>query len=182
MKSWAVPKGPSFDSKDKRLAVQVEDHPIAYSTFEGKIPDKQYGAGKVIIWDSGTWYPIGDARKGYRDGDLKFELRGHKLHGKWVLVRMKGNSEKQAPWLLIKEKDQFMRPAAEFSVVDEHPDSVKRQSVTSRKDLKKAAHEGYALPARGYQVSPACNPRSAARNADRCASARARRLGVRNQI
>ena len=147
MKSWAVPKGPSFDSKDKRLAVQVEDHPIAYSTFEGKIPDKQYGAGKVIIWDSGTWYPIGDARKGYRDGDLKFELRGHKLHGKWALVRMKGNSEKQAPWLLIKEKDQFMRPAAEFSVVDEHPDSVKRQSVTSRKDLKKAAHEGYALPA-----------------------------------
>lgn len=81
MKSWAVPKGPSFDCKDKRLAVHVEDHPISYSDFEGTIPAKQYGAGKVLIWDSGTWHPIGDAHKGYRDGDLKFELRGHKLHG-----------------------------------------------------------------------------------------------------
>ncbi len=124
MKSWAVPKGPSFDSRDKRMAVHVEDHPIAYSSFEGTIPAKQYGAGKVIIWDRGIWLPIGDPHAGYRDGNLKFELRGHKLHGKWVLVRMKGKSGKQEPWLLIKEKDAFMRPALEFSVVDEMPDSV----------------------------------------------------------
>jgi bifunctional non-homologous end joining protein LigD len=124
MKSWAVPKGPSFDPKDKRMAVHVEDHPISYSSFEGTIPAKQYGAGKVIIWDKGTWRPVGDPHRGYREGDLKFELTGHKLRGKWVLVRMKGKGEKQEPWLLIKEKDQFTRPATEFSVVDEMPDSV----------------------------------------------------------
>ena len=89
MKSWAVPKGPSLDLKDKRMAVQVEDHPIAYSQFEGTIPASQYGAGKVFIWDSGTWQPVGDAVQGYLAGQLKFELHGQKLHGKWVLVRMK---------------------------------------------------------------------------------------------
>jgi bifunctional non-homologous end joining protein LigD len=126
MKSWAVPKGPSYDSHDKRMAVQVEDHPISYSSFEGTIPEKQYGAGKVIIWDKGTWTPLqDDARAAYAAGNLKFELHGHKMHGKWVLVRMKGRGEKQQPWLLIKEKDDYVRPADEFSVVDEHPDSVK---------------------------------------------------------
>ncbi|MGQ0697414.1 MAG: DNA ligase D [Panacagrimonas sp.] len=125
MKSWAVPKGPSFDSKVKRMAVHVEDHPISYSSFEGTIPPKQYGAGKVIVWDSGTWHPAGDPRKGYRDGNLKFVLDGHKLHGRWVLIRMKRTGEKQEPWLLIKEKDEFVRSSAEFSVVDELPDSVK---------------------------------------------------------
>ena len=129
MKSWAVPKGPSFDTKDKRMAVQVEDHPISYSSFEGTIPAKQYGAGKVIIWDKGSWHPIGDPHAGYRDGNLKFELRGHKLQGKWVLVRMKGRGEKQEAWLLIKEKDEFVRPALEFSVVDEMPDSVSKLPV-----------------------------------------------------
>lgn len=125
MKSWAVPKGPSYDPRDKRMAVHVEDHPIAYSSFEGTIPPKQYGAGKVIIWDAGTWHPIGDPDKGYRDGALKFELRGHKLQGLWALIRMKGRGEKQEPWLLIKEKDALARSAAEFSVVDALPDSVK---------------------------------------------------------
>ena len=125
MKSWAVPKGPSYDTQDKRMAVQVEDHPLAYSSFEGTIPEKQYGAGKVIIWDKGTWQALGDARQGYADGNLKFELHGHKMRGKWVLVRMKGKGEKQAPWLLIKERDDFARPAAQFSVVDALPDSVK---------------------------------------------------------
>ena len=125
MKSWAVPKGPSYDTKDKRMAVHVEDHPISYADFEGTIPEKQYGAGKVIIWDKGTWQPLGDPREGYESGNLKFEMHGHKMHGKWVLVRMKGKGEKQEPWLLIKEKDDYARPGAEFSVVDEMPDSVK---------------------------------------------------------
>ena len=137
MKSWAVPKGPSYDSKDKRMAVHVEDHPISYSSFEGTIPPKQYGAGKVIIWDKGTWIPIGDPHQGYRDGNLKFELVGHKLHGKWVLVRMKGKGEKQEPWLLIKEKDEYVRPAADFSVVDELPDSVKSLPAPGAKSKKK---------------------------------------------
>jgi len=139
MKSWAVPKGPSFDTRDKRMAVQVEDHPIAYSSFEGTIDAGQYGAGKVMIWDTGTWQPVGDAVQGYLAGQLKFELHGQKLHGKWVLVRMKGKGEKQSPWLLIKEKDEFARPAAEFSVVDEMPDSVMTSSQpVGKSDLKPA--------------------------------------------
>ena len=128
MKSWAVPKGPSLDPKTKRMAVQVEDHPIAYSSFEGSIPARQYGAGKVIVWDKGGWVPQGDPRQGLREGNLKFELQGHKLRGTWMLVRMKARPDakpgKQEAWLLIKEKDDFARPAAEFSVVDEMPDSV----------------------------------------------------------
>jgi len=126
MKSWAVPKGPSFDPADKRMAVHVEDHPISYNTFEGTIPPGNYGAGKVIIWDKGVWIPLEDPHKGYRDGKLKFELRGHKMHGRWTLVRMKGRGgERQEPWLLIKEIDDYVRPASEFSVVDEMADSVK---------------------------------------------------------
>ena len=126
MKSWAVPKGPSYDTHDKRMAVHVEDHPISYSDFEGTIPEKQYGAGKVIVWDKGTWEPEGNPHEGYRKGNLKFRLHGHKMHGNWVLVRMKGRGDdKQEPWLLIKEKDDYARPAEEFSVVDEMPDSVK---------------------------------------------------------
>ncbi|HJT50926.1 MAG TPA: DNA ligase D, partial [Nitrosospira sp.] len=125
MKSWAVPKGPSFDPHDKRMAVHVEDHPISYNSFEGEIPQGQYGAGKVIIWDKGTWLPLEDPHKGYRDGKLKFELYGHKLKGQWALVRMRNEEDKkQEPWLLIKEKDEYIRPSVEYSVVDEMPDSV----------------------------------------------------------
>ncbi|QHE86734.1 DNA ligase D [Hydrogenophaga sp. BPS33] len=125
MKSWAVPKGPSLDPADKRMAVQVEDHPIAYNTFEGQIPAGQYGAGKVIVWDKGHWSPLGDAAKGYREGRLKFELHGHKLQGRWTLVRMNGKAdEKSPPWLLIKEHDAHERPASRFNVVEAMPDSV----------------------------------------------------------
>ena len=127
MKSWAVPKGPSLDPKQKRMAVQVEDHPLSYSSFEGTIPSKQYGAGKIIVWDAGIWEPMGDPVAGYNAGNLKFEIHGHKLHGKWALIRMKGKAEgaqRQRPWLLIKEKDSFARSALEYSVVDALPDSV----------------------------------------------------------
>ncbi|WBY03551.1 DNA ligase D [Ramlibacter tataouinensis] len=125
MKSWAVPKGPSYDPADKRMAMPTEDHPIAYNRFEGTIPKGNYGAGKVIIWDKGTWHPLEDPHQGWRDGKLKFELRGHKLHGHWTLVRMKGRGNgREDPWLLIKERDAFARPAGEFSVADEMPDSV----------------------------------------------------------
>jgi bifunctional non-homologous end joining protein LigD len=150
MKSWAVPKGPSYDTKDKRMAVHVEDHPISYSSFEGTIPEKQYGAGKVIIWDKGTWAPLDDPHKGYESGNLKFELHGHKMHGKWVLVRMKGKGEKQEPWLLIKEKDEFARPASEFSVIDEMPDSVK--------DLKLPKSVKKAKPAATEKAAPGLLP------------------------
>lgn len=124
MKSWAVPKGPSLDVKVKRMAIHVEDHPISYNEFEGEIPEKQYGAGKVIIWDKGIWTPVGNAREGYRKGHLKFTLEGHKLQGRWVLVRMKNRQSKQDAWLLIKEKDEYVRAEETFSVTDEMPDSV----------------------------------------------------------
>lgn len=124
MKSWAIPKGPSLDPKVKRMAVAVEDHPVAYAGFEGTIPAKQYGAGKVIIWDRGRWQPVGDAAAGLRAGNLKFRLQGEKLHGLWALVRMKTHEEKRETWLLIKDRDDAARAAAEFSVVDELPDSV----------------------------------------------------------
>lgn len=124
MKSWAIPKGPSLDTRDKRLAVHVEDHPISYNTFEGEIPAHQYGAGKVIIWDKGTWFPIGDPQKGYHEGNLKFTLFGHKLQGQWALIRLKGKSEKKEPWLLIKEKDDKAQAADHYSIVDALPDSV----------------------------------------------------------
>lgn len=155
MKSWAVPKGPSYDPRDKRMAVQVEDHPIAYAGFEGTIPEKQYGAGKVIIWDKGTWQAqpaTPDARKALAAGELKLTLHGHKMHGNWVLVRMKGKgdkrSAKQPAWLLIKEKDAFARPALEFSVVDEFPDSVKNKAMPKRKkSAERSAAPDAELPA-----------------------------------
>lgn len=125
LKSWAVPKGPSLDPEVKRMAVHVEDHPLEYADFEGTIPSGQYGAGDVIVWDRGEWIADGDASAGYRDGKLKFELRGEKLHGRWTLVRMHGRAgERQEPWLLIKERDAFARPEAEYAVVDALPDSV----------------------------------------------------------
>ncbi|HEY2558614.1 MAG TPA: DNA ligase D, partial [Caldimonas sp.] len=118
-------KGPSLDPRDKRMAVHVEDHPLDYAGFEGTIPKGQYGAGKVIVWDHGTWEPVGDARAGYRAGKLKFRLDGKKLHGGWTLVRMHGRAgERQEPWLLIKERDDAARPAADFNVVDAEPGSV----------------------------------------------------------
>jgi bifunctional non-homologous end joining protein LigD len=123
LKSWAVPKGPSYDPQVKRMAIEVEDHPLAYGGFEGTIPEGEYGAGEVIVWDRGSWHPIDDPHAGYAQGHLSFELRGHKLQGKWALVRMKPKG-RQTAWLLIKEKDEYARPEDEFSVVDEQPDSV----------------------------------------------------------
>src|SRR5512140_3227363 len=106
LRSWAVPKGPSYDQADKRLAVKVEDHPLEYGDFEGIIPAGNYGAGGVIVWDRGEWVPLEDWREGLEKGKLLFELKGYKLHGKWTLVKIK-KTEKE--WLLIKERDSFMK-------------------------------------------------------------------------
>ncbi|MBA2458338.1 MAG: DNA ligase, partial [Gemmatimonadales bacterium] len=114
LRSWAVPKGPSFDTADKRLAVLVEDHPLEYGDFEGLIPDGNYGAGAVIVWDRGRWAPVGDPREGLAKGKLLFELRGYKLRGLWTLVKLK-KGEKD--WLFIKERDDWasadLAPGAE---------------------------------------------------------------------
>ncbi|MHB8965398.1 MAG: DNA ligase D [Coriobacteriia bacterium] len=118
-KSWAVPKGPSLDTRQKHLAVEVEDHPLEYGDFEGTIPAGEYGGGTVMIWDRGTWEPINDPHEGYAKGDLKVRLSGEKLHGGFVLVRMKRREgEKKDNWLLIKERDEFVRPLDEGDVLE----------------------------------------------------------------
>lgn len=116
MKSWAVPKGPSLDPSVKRLAMQVEDHPMDYNTFEGIIPRGEYGGGTVMLWDRG-WYtygqldpdPVARLREGYAKGDLKFVLQGKRLQGSWVLVRIRRGSPDKPQWLLIKHQDEFAR-------------------------------------------------------------------------
>jgi len=108
LKSWAVPKGPSLDPGEKRLAVEVEDHPLDYGGFEGIIPEGQYGGGTVLLWDRGTWIPADpDPAAAHAKGMLKFELHGKKLHGNWALVRMGGKAarERRPNWLLVKERD-----------------------------------------------------------------------------
>jgi len=123
LKSWAVPKGPSLNPKDKRLAVQVEDHPVEYAGFEGTIPEGQYGAGIVLLWDRGRWQPKAGGAEGLRKGRLKFELQGEKLKGGWTLVRLRshGGRDDKPNWLLIKEKDEA---AGERDIVAERPESV----------------------------------------------------------
>ena len=125
LKSWAVPKGPSLDPHDRRLAVHVEDHPLEYAGFEGEIPPEQYGAGRVVLWDEGTWEPVGDAHAGYRAGRLKFNLHGHKLRGGWILIRMgKPTADGKENWLLIKERDEESRGGGEADITEREPRSV----------------------------------------------------------
>jgi bifunctional non-homologous end joining protein LigD len=116
LKSWAVPKGPSLDPAEKRLAVHVEDHPLDYLEFEGDIPEHQYGAGHVEVWDIGWWEPQGDASADYKAGKLKFRLHGEKLHGVWTLVRtrLEGRGGKEQ-WLLIKERDELAHPGVDIT-------------------------------------------------------------------
>src|SRR5665213_3066915 len=129
LKSWAVAKGPSYFTGDKRLAVQVEDHPMEYGGFEGIIPAGQYGGGTVMLWDQGTWEPQPgheDVDQGLRDGSLKFVMNGTKITGKWALIRMGGKAanERKPNWLLIKEHDDFERGKDDPCVTVEEPDSV----------------------------------------------------------
>jgi bifunctional non-homologous end joining protein LigD len=126
MLSWAVPKGPSYDPAVKAMAIHVEDHPVSYNRFEGRIPKGQYGAGTVIIWDRGTWEPVGDPHEGMARGKLIFQLHGEKLAGLWELVRIsKPGQFKQDHWLLLKKRgDAWARPRSEYDVITALPDSV----------------------------------------------------------
>ncbi len=128
--SWAVTRGPSASPAAKRLAVRTEDHPLSYSDFEGTIPKPQYGAGTVMLWDQGTWTPLGDVDKGLSEGMLKFELSGSRMQGAWMLVRMKPRGgEKRENWLLIKEKDAHATQEAEGLV------STHTTSITTGRDM-----------------------------------------------
>lgn len=143
LKSWAVPKGPSLDPGEKRLAVAVEDHPVAYARFEGVIPEGEYGAGPVIVWDRGRWEPEGDPHEGLEAGRLSFTLEGEKLHGGWALVRM-GRDGK--PWLLIKRNDAEARRGKDAEITADRPESVisgrEVGEVASRRRPEKAAGPG----------------------------------------
>jgi bifunctional non-homologous end joining protein LigD len=129
--SWAVPKGPSFDPAVKQMAIQVEDHPVSYGAFEGKIPARQYGAGDVIVWDNGTWEPTVDPVEGLAKGKLIFKLHGQKLAGLWELVRIsKPGTVKPPQWLLLKKRgDAWCRPQSEYDVITALPDSVIKQPL-----------------------------------------------------
>jgi bifunctional non-homologous end joining protein LigD len=150
--SWAVPKGPSLDPADKRLAVQVEDHPLDYADFQGRIPEGQYGAGTVETWDRGTWRPVGDAEAGLRDGELKFELDGNRLHGHFVLVRLKPRPKDRTPnWLLIKEHDDQERKGADAGALEAVPVTAKAKGAPAKPARKEA-------PARGKATDSAKSP------------------------
>jgi bifunctional non-homologous end joining protein LigD len=126
LKSWAVSKGPSYYPGDKRLAIQVEDHPFEYRDFEGTIPKGQYGGGTVMVWDKGYWVPHGDVGRDLQGGHLKFELHGEKLCGNWALIRMHGQNGRsdKASWLLIKENDKFARDSSAEAITSEAPGSA----------------------------------------------------------
>ncbi|MEX5536387.1 DNA ligase D [Pseudomonas syringae] len=166
LKSWAVPKGPSLDPTQKRLAVHVEDHPLDYAGFEGSIPQGQYGGGDVIVWDRGVWQPHGDPQKTYAEGKLKFTLVGEKLSGDWALVRtrLKGSGSKEQ-WLLIKEKDDIARPAAEYDITQEQPQSVisgahvGEERSTPKKSAASAANgKAKASTSKSKAPKPAAKP------------------------
>jgi bifunctional non-homologous end joining protein LigD len=149
LKSWAVPKGPSLDPADKRLAMQVEDHPVSYFDFEGIIPEGNYGAGTVMVWDTGTWTPLGDASEMLKKGDLKFELHGKKLKGSFVLAKMRSRrpGSKGTEWLLIKHRDDAVVEGYDIDEFD--------YSVLTRRSLKQiAGDEGSAEWESNRKASP----------------------------
>ena len=144
LKSWAVAKGPSYVTADKRLAVQVEDHPMEYGGFEGIIPKGQYGGGTVMLWDQGGWAPQAghtDIDEGLRTGSLKIVMNGAKMKGKWALIRMGGKAANASKpnWLLIKEHDEFERPQSSAPITEEAPDSV----ATGRTMEEIASHQDH---------------------------------------
>jgi bifunctional non-homologous end joining protein LigD len=165
LKSWAVAKGPSNITKDKRLAVQVEDHPMEYGGFEGIIPQGQYGGGTVLLWDSGTWEPQPghtDVDAGLRDGSLKFILHGTRMKGKWALIRMGGKAanETKPNWLLIKEHDAYERSDGDAAITDESPRSV----VTGRTLEEIASQRDHVWNSRG-EAKPAKSQSAKSKNA-----------------
>lgn len=146
LKSWAVPKGPSLDPKDKRLAVETEDHPITYRSFEGTIPEGEYGAGAVIVWDCGTWTPEGDPHFGLNKGHLTFHLTGEKTNGRFDLVRLGGarNTGPKTNWLLIKRTDEHVHADAKGQLAEHLPHSVVSGCTVA--DVAKGVSRGKAAP------------------------------------
>jgi bifunctional non-homologous end joining protein LigD len=155
LKSWAVPKGPSANPADKRLAVKVEDHPLEYGDFEGIIPEGNYGAGTVVVWDRGIWEPLEDPYEGLEKGKLLFNLKGYKLHGRWTLIKLK-KTEKE--WLLIKERDEYVstEPYSNESVLsgltNDELRNAKQRAEPIKKELEKLGAPKRALRVEGTEL------------------------------
>ncbi|MGB7481209.1 MAG: DNA ligase D [Burkholderiaceae bacterium] len=160
LKSWAIPKGPSLDPGQKRLAVQVEDHPLEYGKFEGEIPAHQYGAGSVLLWDRGRWIPDGDPHEGLRRGHLKFRLDGDKLAGGWTLVRMGAAKAHKENWLLIKERDAEAAAGAAADIVELRPESVSGKKPRTAKTAAAATGKMARRRAAADPVEAAAMPDS----------------------
>jgi bifunctional non-homologous end joining protein LigD len=174
MKSWAVAKGPSLVKGEKRLAVEVEDHPLAYGDFEGTIPDGQYGGGTVLLWDRGTWEPESDPHEAYEKGRLTFRLDGEKLKGAWHLVRMaKRPRERQPSWLLIKADDAQARAEDAPDILDEAPLSVK----TGRSLEEVAPGRSAKSPAKRKAASKKASSAKTAKPVKRASSTRNEKAG-----
>jgi bifunctional non-homologous end joining protein LigD len=182
MKSWAVTRGPSLVPGEKRLAVQVEDHPIEYNKFEGTIPEGEYGGGTVMIWDRGLWHPEDDPHAGLKKGHLDFVLDGEKLRGRWHLVRMRRRSgEKKDPWLLIKAQDEEARSANDPDILEDMPLSVVSgrsiPEIAEGKGARRVWHSSKSVrenveagATRGTAAARRASSRQAARGPRRAAS------------
>jgi len=178
-KSWAVTRGPSLDPHDKRLAVEVEDHPLDYGDFEGTIPKGQYGGGTVQLWDRGTW-ESDDPDKGFRKGDLKFTLHGDKLHGSWVLVRMRHdrNGGNRTNWLLIKHRDDYAREGEDNNILEDD------RSVASGRSMAQIA-AGKGKPPKPFMTKGAGRGKADAvwhSNRGDAAGVRAEKKPARSQV
>jgi bifunctional non-homologous end joining protein LigD len=169
--SWAVPRGPSPDPADKRLAVHVEDHPVDYINFEGLIPEGNYGAGAVIVWDRGRWEPVQDFNAGMESGKLLFDLHGYKLRGRWTLVKTKRSPK---DWLLIKERDSYVRTGDAALLPEDSVLSGRSERLRQAKIRSPGSPSNAARPARNRRE---CRSRPRNRCSQRPANRSAIRIG-----
>lgn len=154
--SWAVPKGPSFNPKDKRLAIQVENHPLDYRNFEGTIPKGEYGGGTVMLWDEGTWSPLSDVKQMLSDGALKFSLNGKRLQGDWALIKLKNEKkENEGNWILLKENDEFAKKTAGISGFNTsiRTGRTMQEIENNKKKFKKSFSKSYSATCKSSSKS-----------------------------
>ena len=176
LKSWAVTKGPSLNPADKRLAVHVEDHPLDYGSFEGTIPEGQYGGGTVMLWDEGSWEPLGDADQSYRKGRLSFILHGKRLKGEWHLVRMGKKSGKRDNWLLIKSHDQYANEKDGDSALERYT-----KSAVSGRSMQAIAKGNKKWVSKVAKTSARTKPAKAKKTAKKAVTKKASRTGARKR-
>ena len=193
LKSWAVPKGPSYDPAVKRLAMMTEDHPYDYASFEGVIPAGNYGAGNVIIWDNGTWKfiePVDDPVKAVNQGKLTFRMFGKKMFGEWALVKIRGRSPKGNEWLLLKHRDQYANPNVDVTEVA--PRSIISNLlveeigadnvwISDRKSTRGAPTLASRLAAEQAKAAPTKKPATARAPAGRSRAASSRKRSSRGE-